>query len=191
MNAITKFLNRLSTIPVLIIFCILFGACIVYVLPHQKAATAVYSHDVGSVGLSFFPIPDRIYEMAEGYGEEGRRAYIKVWLTYDLLWPFVYTVFFLVCINLLWGYVHGAKGSRLCAVAVPPLILDYVENVIAIILMARYPVRMDGVAWVLTFATGLKWIGMGVVFGMVAYGILAVPVRFICMQVKRQSESTY
>jgi hypothetical protein len=92
MNAINTFLNKISTIPVLLIAGVVFVMFIVFFLPRMKAATEMYSRDVGSVGLSFFPHPDRVYEMAEAYGEEGRRAYIKVWLTIDIMWPLVYSL---------------------------------------------------------------------------------------------------
>jgi hypothetical protein len=184
MNAINSFLNKISNIPVLLLACILFVTFIVYFLPGMKEATEAYSRDVGSVGLSFFPHPDKVYEMAEAYGEEGRRAYIKVWLTIDVMWPLVYSVLFLVCINLSLGYVHGEKGSRLCAAALIPLALDWFENILAVIIMARYPLRMDTLAWVMAFATCIKWISMGCVCCLFAYGLVALPFRFVSRKIK-------
>ena len=83
MSTLHSFLNKISSIPVLIVFTVLFIVCIVFVLPRQKAATEVYSREAGSVGLSFFPAPEKVYTMAKAYGQEGRRAYITVWLTYQ------------------------------------------------------------------------------------------------------------
>ena len=150
----------------------------------MNAETEMYSRDVGSVGLSFFPHPDRVYEMAEAYGEEGRRAYIKVWLTIDLMWPLVYSLLFLVGINLSLGYVHGERGSRLCATALVPLALDWVENSMAVAIMANYPLRMNTLAWGMAFTTCLKWISMGAVCGLLAYGLVALPVCSVYRKMK-------
>jgi len=180
MNGINSCLNKISNIPVLLALGMLFVVFIVYFLPRMKADTGVYSRDAGSVGLSFFPLPDRVYEMAEAYGEEGRRAYIRAWLTVDLLWPLVYSGFFLVCIHRLLGYAHGVRGSRLCAAALVPLALDWIENILAVIIMANYPVRMDALAWGMAVATCLKWTAMGAVCCLFAYGLVALPVCFVC-----------
>ena len=179
MNGINAFLNKISNIPVLLIACILFVTFIVYFLPRMKADTEVYSRGVGSVGLSFFPQPDRVYEMAEAYGEEGRRAYIKVWLTIDIMWPLVYSVLFLVSINLSLGYAHGEKGSRLCAAALLPLVLDWFENIMAVIIMSNYPLRMETLAWGMAVTTCLKWISMWGVCCLFSYGLVALPVCFV------------
>jgi hypothetical protein len=74
MLAINKLLGRLSTIPALIITFVLFVSFIAGVLPRQKAAVEIYTHDAGSPGLSFFPKPDTVYEMTKTYGTEGRAA---------------------------------------------------------------------------------------------------------------------
>ena len=122
--------------------------------------------------------------MAETYGEEGRRAYIKVWLTIDVIWPLVYSVLFLVCINLSLGYICGEKGSRLCAAALIPLVLDWFENSMAVIIMSNYPLRMDTLAWGMAVTTCLKWISMGAVCCLFAYGLVAVPVCFLYRKMK-------
>ncbi len=113
----------------------------------QKAATAHYSEEAGSVGLSFFPMPDTVYEWAEAYGPEGRQAFIKTWLTYDFFWPLSFTTLFLIFIGITMRYVHGPKSSHLCALALVTLAMDYLENILAIIIMSWYPARLEMVAW--------------------------------------------
>ena len=53
MRAFYSFLNRICTVPVLILAAIVFVCFIVYFLPMQKAATAQYTEHAGSIGLSF------------------------------------------------------------------------------------------------------------------------------------------
>lgn len=185
MRTIYNFLNKISSVPLLIIFLFFFIICIGYVLPKQKAGSEVYTRGAGSIGLSFFPMPDKVYKIAEAYGDYGRKDYIKVLLTYDLLWPFVYSGLFSIFINLSLGYMHGEKGSQLCAVALLPLLLDYMENIFAIFLLVKYPIRLDWLAWIMAVTTCLKWLTMGVAMCLVVYGIAALSVRFVYEKIKR------
>ena len=185
MRAFYSFLNRICTVPALILAAIVFVCFIVYFLPMQKAATAQYTEHAGSIGLSFFPVPDTVYEWAQEYGPEGRRAFIKTWLTYDFFWPLSFTTLYLVFIGITMRYVHGLKATRLCALAMVTLIMDYLENSLAIIIMSYYPARLDFVAWGLTGANTLKWMSMGAVSVLFFYGLAAVPICFVYRKIKK------
>ena len=180
MRALYKILSRLSTIPALIITFVLFVSFIAGVLPRQKAAVEIYTRDAGSPGLSFFPKPDTVYEMAKAYGTEGRRAYINALLVYDFAWPLVYSFFYLVFIHFTLGYAHGQKAARLSSVALLPGLLDWTENILSIVILSAYPERMDAAAWVMAVTTCLKWITMGAASCLFVYGLAAALVRCIC-----------
>jgi len=180
MHAFYKILSRISTIPTLIITCVIFVSFISFVLPRQKAAVEMYTREEGSPGLCFFPKPETVYEMAEAYGSEGRSAYIKALLVYDFAWPLVYSFFYLVCIHLSLGYAHSQKVARLSSVALLPGLLDWTENFLSIVLLAAYPERMDATAWLMAVTTCLKWITMGAASCLLFYGLAAAPVRYIC-----------
>ena len=178
-------LNKLSSLPALILAVLLFVSFIVYFLPMQKAATEIYARDAGSVGLSFCPLPETVYQWAEAYGPEGRSAFIRTWLTYDLFWPLAYTALFLIFINLSFRYVHGEKSARLSVLPLAILLFDYLENTFAIIIMACYPERLEAAAWGLTVANGLKWTAMGAATVLFAYGLAAVPIRFMYNKMRK------
>ena len=180
MLAINKLLGRLSTIPALIITFVLFVSFIAVVLPRQKEVVEIYTREAGSPGLSFFPKPETVYEMAKAYGTEGRSAYIRALLIYDFAWPFVYSFFYLVVINLALRYAHGEKAARLSSVALLPGLLDWAENILSIVILSAYPERMDGAAWVMAVTTCLKWITMGAASCLFVYGLAAALVRCIC-----------
>jgi len=180
MLALNKILGRLSTIPALIITFVLFISFISVVLPRQKAALEIYTHEAGSPGLSFFPKPDTVYRMAEAYGPQGRSAYINALLVYDFAWPLVYSFFYLVFIHLTLGYAHSQKAARLSSVALLPGLLDWAENILSIVILSAYPERMDAAAWVMAVATCLKWITMGAASCLFVYGLAAAPLRCIC-----------
>ncbi len=185
MRSFYSFLNRICTIPVLILAAIVFVCFLVYFLPMQKAATAQYSEDAGSVGLSFFPMPDTVYEWAEAYGPEGRRAFIRTWLTYDFFWPLSFTTLYLVFIGIALRYLHGPKAARLCALPLVTLLMDYLENILAIIIMSWYPSRLEVAAWGLAGANALKWISMGAVSVLFVYGLVAVPFYFVYRKTRK------
>ena len=185
MHAFYSFLNRICTIPVLIIAIIVFACFIACFLPMQKAATAQYSENAGSIGLSFFPMPDTVYEWAEAYGPEGRRAFIKTWLTYDFFWPLSFTTLYLVFIGIALRYVHGPKTSRLCALALVTLAMDYLENILAIIIMSWHPVRLEAAAWGLAGANALKWMSMGAASALFFYCLVAVPICFVYRKIRK------
>ncbi len=178
-------LNKLSSLPALILAVCLFVSFIVYFLPMQKAGTEIYARNAGSVGLSFCPLPETVYQWAEAYGADGRSAFIKTWLTYDLFWPLAYTALFLIFINLSFRYVHGEKSARLCVLPLATLLLDYLENSFAIIIMSCYPERVEAAAWGLTISNGLKWITMGAASVLFAYGLAALPIRSICNRMRK------
>jgi len=178
MKSFTDCVNKISRTPVLVAAGIVFAGFIAFVLPHQKEMTEPFTGKAGSPGLSFYPTPDRVYEMAESYGEAGRSVYTKTLLTYDLAWPLVYSLFFLICINRTLGYVHGGKGSRLCAVALLPLLLDVGENILAVIIMTAYPATLYSAARVMAAMTCLKWVTMGAATCLLAYGLIGLPIRF-------------
>jgi hypothetical protein len=184
MKKIINVVNRISSLPVLVLALILFMSFILYVLPNYKAESAKFMGDAGTLDLKFFSTPDTIYQIAEAYGEEGREKYILSKFTIDAAWPFVFTLLYLVFINLSLGYVYGEKGSNLSVFALATLGFDYIENILAAVVMSVYPSTFDFLTWVLSFTTCLKWTSMGLVSFLFCYGLLAVPVCFVYRRTK-------
>lgn len=180
MRALYKILSRTSAIPTLVIACVLFVSFISFVLPQQKAAVETYTRKAGSPGLSFFPKPETVYKMAEAYGADGRRVYIKTLLVYDFAWPLVYSFFYLVFTHLALEYAHSRKVARLSSAALLPWLFDWTENILCIMILSAYPERLDATAWVMAVATCLKWITMGAASCLLVYGLAAASVRYIC-----------
>ena len=185
MKKIIYFVNMISSIPVLIISILLFLSFIFYFLPNHQAKSARFMNDVGTLDLRFFSTPDTIYKIAEAYGEEGRKKYVLSKFTIDLAWPFVFTLLYMVFINLSLGYVHGARGAGLSVLALTTLAFDYLENILAAVIMTAYPAQFEMLTWVLSFTTCLKWTSMGLVSLLFFYGLLAVLICFIYKRIKK------
>jgi hypothetical protein len=185
MKRVINFVNKISSIPLLILALVLFVSFVSYFLPTHQAQSAKFMGDAGTLDLKFFPVPDTIYQIAEVYGDEGRGKYILSKFTIDLAWPFVFTLFYLVFINLSFSYIHGVRGAGLSTFALTTLMLDYLENILAAVVMTVYPAKFDFLTWVLTFTTCFKWITMGLVNLLFCYGLLAVPIYFIYLKIKK------
>ena len=169
----------------LIISILLFLSFILYFLPNHQAESAKFMNDVGTLDLRFFSTPDTIYKIAEAYGEEGREKYIMSKFTIDFAWPFVFTLLYVVFINLSLGYVYGARGAGLSVLALTTLVFDYLENILAAVVMTAYPAKFEMLTWVLSFTTCFKWTSMGFVNILFFYGLLALTVCFIYRRIKK------
>ena len=171
-----RIVGVLSRWPVVVISAMVFGLFIGVVLPEQKRSVETAIGDGDSVDMSFFAPPDRIYQIAEDYGEEGRALYICHRLTFDVVWPLVYTLFYVSCIGFCLRYVHGDKKSitLLTSMSFLPLIFDFLENAMAVAIMALYPNRLPVVPILLTGATSIKWLIVGSVSLVWIYGVVAV-----------------
>jgi hypothetical protein len=164
-----------------IVFTAIFILFIAAILPGQKAKMDTYAGDAGIIDLSFFPSPDQVYNIAEVYGEDGRRKYIATRVSLDIVWPLAYTFFMVSVITFFLRRVHGSDSRlvhfNLSAVAV--LVLDFIENGLAVIVMSAYPDRFDGIVYIMATATATKWIMMGIASLAMLYGIVALPIVLI------------
>ncbi len=180
-RSIEKFMDRISTGPLVILSIIIYVVFIAYLLPAQKAVTQTYMGDAGSIDMSFFLSPDKVYSMAEAYGEEGRSKYITARYTFDVIWPLAYTFFMITFITFCMKRVHGNESNlvHLNFAGIVPMIFDYIENGFAIAVMSAYPERMDAAVCVMAAMTALKWTAMGIANIILVYGLIALPVVLI------------
>lgn len=143
----------------LVIVSTVFIIFIIFVLPQMTK----YSNEV----IGKFDSPDTsliysgsdLYNMAENYGESGRKAYITLRWTFDLIWPFVYTLFLLLWTFKLLEYNLNKKWLRY--VFILPVVsmgFDFMENIGSTIVMARYPLESGIIATLTPVITFIKWL---------------------------------
>ena len=140
----------------LVIF-VLFTAL---VLPGQNAQMDVYGADAGSPDLSLTYSTVDLYAMAEAYGPQGRVEYVRARLTFDVIWPVVYTVFLVTAISWLTRRAFAADSlwQRANLIPLVAALFDYLENTTTSLVMARYPARTPVVDTLATLFTPLKWL---------------------------------
>ncbi len=153
---------------------VVFLFLIIVILPQQSAEAEEYAADVGSPDTSFYYSSQGLYEMAESYGLEGRQAYIKARFTFDLIWPIVYGLF--LSLSIGWTVkglnLKSDRWQRLNIVPLLGLVFDYLENIFASIVMARYPAKTIVISSISGLFTSLKWIFIGVSFVILVGGLI-------------------
>lgn len=133
------------------------------VLPGQASRAEADAGGAGSPDTAFYYSAEDLYQMANAYGEEGRRAYVEARFTFDLIWPLVYTVF--LCTGISWvnRRAYGAESPWQFANLVPVAgaSFDYLENLSTSLVMIRYPNGTGGVDVLAGAFTLAKWILVG------------------------------
>jgi hypothetical protein len=149
---------------------LLFGAL---VLPGQAAAAEKVAGGAGSPDTSLFYSSERLVQLAEGYGEAGRAAYVRARWTFDLAFPLVYGFFLLTSIGwaLRRGVAPASPWRVLILVPVAAVAFDFLENTATSLVMARYPADVPLAA---TLAPGLTLIKWALVYGSFAVLVVAV-----------------
>ena len=165
---------------------ILFLVFTAVVLPYQSELARVRSGEK-SPDMSFFLTVEEIYDIANSYGEDGRFAYVQARFTFDLVWPIVYTIFLASGISWLFSRAFNlvSKIQLVNCVPVMGMLLDYIENITASIVILRYPERTPIIDLAVVMATPLKWFFVGgsfifIIIGLVKY-VLKVRAQNTCM----------
>lgn len=176
MASLSAWIRRRSTSVVALLALLLFIAFTATVLPRQAATADAVSGGIGSPDASFLYTPDDLYHWAEGYGPEGRRDYVRARLTFDVIWPLVYTLFLATAISWLFSraFPPGSRWQLLNLVPILGLLFDYIENLAAATVMARYPAQTPLLDWVAPLATPIKWLFVNGSFVVVLLGLLAL-----------------
>jgi hypothetical protein len=123
--------------------------------------------------LRFGYSPEEAYAVMRAYGPEGRRAYMWIELTADVVYPAAYTLFLALCLTYLAERAGPASGLTRRATLLPFAVLaaDYAENAAIVTMLARYPERADSIARVGGVITAIKWLLFVATFAALAAGL--------------------
>ncbi|HEY69217.1 MAG TPA: hypothetical protein G4O08_01395 [Anaerolineae bacterium] len=177
----SDWMHRAASGPVTLISLVIFLLFTALALPSQAAQSEAATGDAGSPDMSFYYTAEDLYAFAESYGEAGRQAYIRARFTFDLAWPLVYGFFLTMGISWIFRRAFAADSTWQLANLVPVLgvILDYLENLAAALVMARYPIPTAVVDSLASVFTMLKWIMVGGSFVLLLVGALVWFVRWV------------
>jgi hypothetical protein len=192
LKRLSFWLSVKSTGGVALLSVVIFGLFTVLVLPVQTAISEQKTPGTGSPDLSFYYSAADLYQMTAEYGEQGRAAYIQARVTFDLVWPLVYT-FFLVS-GISWLISQAFPGQSVWQEAnllpVTGMIFDYLENISTSLVMWRYPVQTPIVAGLAGIFTALKWILIAVSVVILVFGVLVVSWHWL-VRIRVNRDSNY
>jgi hypothetical protein len=178
---LSTWLHKLATGWVTLAALVFFLLFTALVLPNQAAQADAETGGAGSPDTSLVYTPAELYRLAEAYGPEGRRAYIRARFTFDVIWPLVYTVFLGTAISWLYSraFPAGSLWQRLNLAPVLGALLDYLENVATSLVMARYPLRTPVIDALAPVFTLVKWVFVGGSFALLLIGAGAALWRWV------------
>jgi hypothetical protein len=168
---------------------LLFSALI---LPRQAARAEEETGSEGSPDMSFYYAPGDLYRMAESYGLQGRRAYVRTRFTFDLVWPLVYTSFLATATSWALDRAFTQESGWQRANLAPLLgaLFDYLENVSTSLVMLRYPDQTAVVDRLAPLFTVAKWSMIGGSFGLLVVGAAIASWRWMAVRSLRREEGT-
>ncbi len=168
MKKLSDRLYKMTTNKRLIISIIIFVVFIATVAPLAANYMDEVTNGASSPDMSFDYEADDLFQMAQDYGAEGRRAYIILRFTFDLAFPIVYLFFLVMTLTKLLSYVP--KDSRLRCLNVLPffgVFFDFIENIMAAIVIGSYPQKVTVAAHIAPYASMLKWLFIGISFVLI------------------------
>lgn len=172
MKKIHAFLYRHFTWKNLIVSMILFITFIIVVLPYFQN---LFLSRVGvseSPDTSFFYTSSDLYQIASNYGVEGRKLYITLRFTFDLIWPLVYGSFLVFSIGAFLKKTGEGHYMGMVYIPIIAVFFDYLENIFASIVMSSYPTELAIIGFLTPQLTLLKWGFLTVAFLlMVVFGL--------------------
>lgn len=149
---------RLLNLKILITATLIFILFIVLALPQVAEHSKTILGSDHSPDTSFIYSVEDLYTMAGVYGAEGRMYYIKLRYTFDLVWPIVYLLFLVSYLTIVFRPLEiRISWKMINLLPFGAVLLDFMENIAASIVMYRYPLRSPVIAELAPIFTFLKW----------------------------------
>lgn len=180
MSRLSRWLYRVSKGWVALAAIVLFFVFTPVILPQQAARFEAAAGNGPSPDQSFFYTTGDLYRMADAFGAGGREAYVRARWTFDVVWPLVYTLFLATAISWLGkrAFAEGSHWRLVNLVPVAGLAFDYLENICASLVIARYPAQTPVFDLLATVFTPLKWLFVGGSFVVLVGVAIAALVRW-------------
>jgi len=156
---------------------------ILLVLPKVSAYTAIAIGGEGSPDTELLYSGETLYNIAGSYGMAGRRLYILLRWTFDLIWPMVYGV---CLISLSISLTHTIKHRVIKKMYLLPMgavVFDYLENTFVTIVMLIYPQKLITIGTIASYASLLKWLWLSLAF----IGVIVVAMGLLIQRIVRRN----
>ncbi|KAF0092495.1 MAG: hypothetical protein FD141_679 [Fusobacteria bacterium] len=186
LTTLSKWFTKKTTLLVFIVATLIFTGFIIWVLPGVSANTKEITGSSLSPDTSFFYTVEKLYQIAEVYGETGRQYYINSRFTFDVVWPIVYGFFLVSALSLT--FKKPIAGKSFYVFNLLPLFgigFDFSENITVAYVMFRYP-QTTFVAYLAPYFTLIKWLFIYLAFGFLIIGVIIKVFQIVQRRVLRR-----
>lgn len=153
----SKWLHSIS-VRQLVVYSTIFILFIVLVLPWMNEYAFELIGVKDSIDTGFHTDIEKLYALRDSYGTEGRRYYIIIRFTFDLIWPIVYFLFIASITGFLTKHIKDSSEHRyINYLPILAVVLDYLENILASIFMFIHPASFDFLVFLIIVVSINKW----------------------------------
>lgn len=151
----------------------LFAIFVVYVAMTLPVLQAAPGGSIESLDARVFYTPKEAFATVGSYGE-ARRFWIRIYLTWDIVNPILYTLTFGLLTSWLFqrGFRSNSRLQKLNIVPVGAGLFDLLENLSIIVLLLAYPAQPTIVAWLSTVSTTSKTVFLTVSTLLILTGVV-------------------
>ena len=151
----------------------LFAAFVVFVAVTLPVLQAAPGGSIVSLDAQFFYTPEEAFSTVGSYGDASR-FWIRIYLTWDIVNPILYTLAFSLLISWLFqrSFKPGSKLQKLNVLPVGAGLFDLLENISIVTLLTAYPAQLTIVAWLSTVCTMSKISFLGVSTLLILFGVV-------------------
>ena len=156
---ISRYLCRISTMPVLFVSFLILLIFVFFIVPDMAQIMDAISSGLGSPDRLFYYDAEKLLDFAKEYGNDGRHAYVKTRITHDIAWSLVYAGFFCVVISYAntISLPRDSRFQQLNLIPLVPLFFDTLENLIISIVMLSFPKAWPLLNRLAGITTAAKW----------------------------------
>jgi hypothetical protein len=154
----------------ILVFFAAFVGFVVVTIPILQAAPG---GSIVSLDAQFYYTQEKAFSTVASYGDAGR-FWIRIYLTWDIVNPILYTLAFSLLISWLFqrGFKKGSKLQKLNVLPVGAGLFDLLENICIVTLLIVYPTKPVVVAWLSTVCTMSKMVFLGMSTLLVLIGLI-------------------
>ena len=157
---------------IVLVTLIIFMVFIILVLPQEAERSKEYFKDSPVPDSSFIYTEEDLYNIAANFGPEGRAYYIRSRFTFDVFWPLAYGLFLWASIAYFGRCLKHTLIRYTVLLPILGVILDYLENSGASLVMFMYPDRIPFLPHFVPIFTLSKWLIIGASFIVLVFLIV-------------------
>jgi hypothetical protein len=159
LKSLSSAMYRLAGWRAVSLFSALAVLFAVVIVPAAQEKIEALSGGLNLVDLEFYYSPEKVFGMISAYGEEGRAVYRNFAMTWDILYPVVYSTLLALVISILLRNTSLENSAMRMLNLLPfgAMIFDWLENAGIVAMLTAHPQTPSTVARLASAATTAKW----------------------------------